>query len=69
MAWTRPFPPAAEASASGDEQQLQQYEQLLEQYAQAEAAGQLGPSDRAQADALHEEYQALLAEYRQLTGR
>jgi hypothetical protein len=69
MAWTRSFPQAAEAQAAGYEQQLQQYEQVLEQYAQAEAAGQLGAAERAQADALHDEYQALLAEYRQLTGR
>jgi hypothetical protein len=69
MAWTQTFPQAAVAAVAAYEQQIQQYEQLLEQYAQADAAGQLGPQDRSDADMLHEEYQALLQEYQQLTGR
>ena len=69
MAWTQTFPEAAQASLQEYAQQIQQYQQVLGNYAQAEAAGQLGPTDRQQADAIYQEYLALIQEYRQLAGR
>ena len=68
MAWTRSFPEAAQQTASGYEQQIQQYEQMLNLYAEAEAAGRLQPTERQQADALYQEYLALVAEYRSMMG-
>ncbi|UCD50358.1 MAG: hypothetical protein JSW27_22880 [Phycisphaerales bacterium] len=69
MAWTRTFPEAAQASLQACAQQIQQYENQLNSYAQAEAAGQLSAADRQQADAMYQEYLALVQEYRQLAGR
>jgi hypothetical protein len=62
-AWQRSFPGAAQQQY---EQQIGQYETLLTEYANAEAAGGLGPEDRAQAERLYDEYQRLTDEYRQL---
>jgi hypothetical protein len=48
--------------------QIAQYEQVLSQYVQADAAGTLSAVDATRADQLTAEYMALVAEYRQLTG-
>jgi hypothetical protein len=48
--------------------QIAQYEQVLGQYAQADAAGTLSAVDATRADQITAEYMALVAEYRQLTG-
>ena len=68
MAWTGSFPGAAQAARSATEDQLRQYEEVLDQYAQAQAAGQLGPADIAEGDRLYGEYVQLVEEYRQLGG-
>jgi hypothetical protein len=68
MAWTQSFPQAARQTAAAYEQQLQQYQQLLNEYASADAAGQLLPNERQQAEALYEEYMALMAQYRATFG-
>ena len=68
MAWMRSFPTAHENAVAAVEAQLFEYEQLLEQYAAAEASGQLTSEDYTQADQLYAEYQQLLEEYQQLVG-
>jgi hypothetical protein len=68
MAWARSFPGAHRAALASHEAQLAEYEQLLAQYAQADAEGQLGAADRAEAEALYAEYGRLAEEYRQLSG-
>jgi len=68
-AWMQTYPQAAQQALAMAEQQIRQYEEALNAYAQADAAGQLGPEDRQQAEGLFQEYLALVAEYRQLTGR
>jgi hypothetical protein len=49
-------------------QQIAEVESILTQYVQAEDAGQLGDEDRAQGDALSQEYDALMMEYQRLAG-
>jgi len=68
MAWTRTFPQSAAAAAASYEQQILEYEQLLSDYVEADAAGQLLPEERQQAEAIHEEYLALYDEYWQQFG-
>jgi pregnancy-associated plasma protein-A len=68
MAWTQSFPQSAQAEMQALAQQIGELEALLMQYAQAEAAGQLGDEDRAQANALNQEYEALMAEYQRHAG-
>ncbi len=48
--------------------QMAQYEQLLSQFAQAEAAGTLSTVDATRAEQIAAEYASLVAEHRQLTG-
>jgi pregnancy-associated plasma protein-A len=67
MAWTRSFPEAHQAAVEGLRQQLAQYEDVLEQAAQAEQSGQLDPSDVAAVDQIYREYERLSAELRDLT--
>jgi hypothetical protein len=67
-AWTQSFPQAAQHAASAYEQQIRQYEEFLEACGQADAAGQVLPEERQRIDGVYEEYQALVAEYRQLFG-
>jgi Pregnancy-associated plasma protein-A len=50
------------------EQQLAEYEQLLRDYADAEAAGQLGDTERQSLESLYAEYTRLATEYEQLLG-
>jgi hypothetical protein len=69
MAWTQTFPQSVEAAAAAYEQQITAYEQALSEYADAEAMGQLQPQDHQQAEALHQEYQTLIAEYWQQFGQ
>ncbi len=47
---------------------LREYEQVLAQYAQADAAGQLTAQDVAAGDQLYSEYASLAAEYRRVVG-
>jgi hypothetical protein len=68
MAWTQSFPEAQRAAVMGLQQQIAQYEQALEQAAQAEEAGQLTTEDSAGVEQLYSEYQRLLAELQQLGG-
>jgi hypothetical protein len=48
--------------------QLAEYEQLLGQYAEADAAGSLSAVDSVRAEQMTAEYMALLAEYREIIG-
>ncbi len=68
MAWTRSFPQAAQAEMQALAEQINELQSLLTQYAQGDAAGQLSDEDRAQADALNEELEALSAEYQRHIG-
>jgi hypothetical protein len=68
MAWTQSFPQAAQAEIQALAQQISELEAVLTEYAQADAAGQLGEADRAQADALNQEYETLMAEYQRHVG-
>jgi pregnancy-associated plasma protein-A len=67
-AWISSYPGALEARLGGYETQIAEYEQLLEQCAQADEAGQLGEQDRAAAEQLYNDYTRLVEEYRQLRG-
>lgn len=66
MAWAGMFPQAAQQAIAHAEAQLRQYEQALNLYAQADAAGQLDPASRQQAEAIYQDYLVLTAEYRRL---
>ena len=68
MAWTQSYPEMAGARVAALATQIAQYEQMLAQYAQAEAAGLLSALDAAGTEQLTAEYYRLVAEYRQLTG-
>ena len=68
MAWKQSFPDIAQQQAQQLGAQIAQYEQLLSQYAQADAAGSLSAVDATRAEQMTAEYMALLAEYRQVTG-
>jgi hypothetical protein len=68
MAWSRSFPTAHQNAVAAAQAELMQYEQMFEQYAEAEAAGQLAPEDYAGAEQLYAEYTQLLEEYQQLVG-
>jgi hypothetical protein len=68
MAWRQSFPDMAQQQVQQLAAQISQYEQLLSQYAQADAAGTLSAVDATRADQITAEYRALVAEYRQLTG-
>jgi hypothetical protein len=67
-AWMRSFPQVAQQTVAAYEQQIQQVEEALTAYMEADAAGQLRPEEQQQGDALYQEYQALVEEYRQLMG-
>jgi hypothetical protein len=68
MAWRQSFPQSAQAEMQALAQQIAEVESILTQYVQAEDAGQLGDEDRAQGDALSQEYDALMMEYQRLAG-
>jgi hypothetical protein len=68
MAWRQSFPDIAQQQIQQLAAQIAQYEQVLGQYAAADAAGTLSAVDATRADAMTAEYMALVAEYRQLTG-
>jgi hypothetical protein len=68
MAWRQSFPDMAQQQVQQLATQITQYEQLLSQYAQADAAGTLSAVEAIRADQITAEYMALVAEYRQLTG-
>jgi hypothetical protein len=68
MAWKQSFPQEARAAMETYLQQIVRYEQLLQGYAAAESAGTLSPGERGQADAMYQEYTALIQEYQQLVG-
>jgi hypothetical protein len=68
MAWRQSFPDVAQQQIQQLAAQIAQYEQVLSQYAQADAAGMLSAVEATRADQITAEYMALVAEYRQLTG-
>jgi hypothetical protein len=68
MAWMQTFPQAAQQARAMSEQQIRQYEEALAAYAQADAAGQLGPIDRQEAEALYQDYLRLVEEFKQTFG-
>ncbi len=68
MAWVYSFPSEAQSAAEAYLRQIIHYEDLLQQYAQADEAGRLSAEERSQADSLNAEYHALVTEYRQLVG-
>jgi hypothetical protein len=68
MAWTQSFPQAAQAEMQALGQQLEEIQQLLMEYAQGEQEGLLGDEDRAHADELNQQYEALMAEYQRHLG-
>jgi len=68
MAWTQSFPQAAHAEAQALEQQIAEYEAALGECGQLEAAGQLSPEMRAQAQTMEQEYAMLVAEYQRING-
>jgi len=68
MAWTRSFPGAQRPGPGDYEAQLLQYEQLLDQYGRAQAAGQLTDEEASEAERLFTEYSALAEEYYQFVG-
>jgi hypothetical protein len=49
-------------------QQIGEIEAMLTEYVQAENAGQLTEEERTQANMLHQEYEALIAEYQRYAG-
>ena len=67
-AWQQSYPGAAEATLAQYEQQLAEYERVLQSYAEAEGAGQVGEQDQQAMNELYAEYTRLAEEYRQLTG-
>ena len=68
MAWARSFPEAYQAAVAGLQQQIGQYEQILQEGAQAEESGQLGAEDRAMLEQVAQEYERMVAELRELGG-
>lgn len=68
MAWTRSFPEAHQAAIANLQQQLAGYDQLLQEGAQAEQEGRLGPGDAERLQQVYQEYQRLLAELQQMGG-
>ena len=68
MAWTQSFPQSAQAEMQSLAQQIGEIEAMLTQYAEAETAGQLTDEERTQANMLHQEYEALVAEYQRYSG-
>lgn len=68
MAWQQSFPDMAQNQIQQLVQQITQYEQLLTQYMQLDQAGKLSAVDATRAEQITQEYMALVAEYRQLTG-
>lgn len=68
MAWRQSFPDIAQQQVEQIGAQLAEYEQLLGQYAEADAAGSLSAVDSVRAEQISAEYMALLAEYRELIG-
>jgi hypothetical protein len=68
MVWTNSFPDMAQVRASGLRNEIAQHEAVLQQMAQAEAAGKLSTLDALAAEKLNAEYERLMHEYRQLTG-
>jgi hypothetical protein len=68
MAWTQSFPQSAQAEMQALAQQIGEIEAVLNQYAQAEAAGQLTDEERGQANMLYHDYEALMTEYQRHAG-
>ena len=67
MAWKQSFPEMAQQRAQQLAAQIAQYEQVLGQYTQADAAGTLSSVEATRADQMTAEYMSLVNEYRQLT--
>jgi hypothetical protein len=69
MAWAGSYPDLASQQVADLSSQLQQYEQMLAEYAQADSAGQLSTTEAATADQVYAEYQRIADELRQLAGQ
>lgn len=67
-AWQQTYPGAADAALAQYEQQLAEYERILQSYAAAEGAGQISEQDQQAMHEVYAEYSRLAEEYRQLTG-
>ncbi len=67
-AWQQSFPALAQQQAQALAAQLQQYQAVLNQFAQAERGSALSAADSVRAEQVAAEYSTLLAEYQQLTG-
>jgi hypothetical protein len=67
-AWRQSYPDYLEETISAYEQQLVQYEQMLQEYARAEASGELSETERQAIYLLYAEYTRLAAEYQRLMG-
>jgi hypothetical protein len=67
-AWTSSFPDLAEAELSALQAQVSAYEELLDAYARADAAGQLSATEATDAEQLYAEFVRLSTELAQLTG-
>jgi hypothetical protein len=68
MAWTQSFPGAAQSAAGALRRRIAEYEQILQQAAQADQEGRLSSDDTAQVEQLYIEYQRLVGELQQLGG-
>jgi Pregnancy-associated plasma protein-A len=67
-AWQQADPAGSAAALSAYEQQLSEYERILKEYAEAEAAGQLNEAEARSLQELYAEYSRVAAEYQRLSG-
>jgi hypothetical protein len=68
MSWAQSFPEAYQAAVAGLQQQIGQYEQMLQEGAQAEQSGGLSAEDRAMLEQVAQEYDRLVTELREMGG-
>jgi hypothetical protein len=68
MSWARSFPEAYQAAVAGLQQQIGEYEQILQEGAQAEQSGGLTPEDAAALQQIGQEYERLVTELREMGG-
>ena len=67
MSWTQSYPEAHRAALAQYESAIVQYEQKIREINEAFEQGQLSENDMQAADSLFQQFQALLAEYQQLS--
>ncbi len=68
MAWTQSFPALAQAEVASLQAQIAASEQVLAEFAEADAAGLLSNTEAADAEGVYAEHQRLVAELEQLTA-